>query len=474
MGEGADRRGVALVFGLALLLRAPRLWARWDEVALAYAAYAEPTVAALQRLDLPAALTTWMGLHPPLWPLVHAALELALPVPLVWMGASALASAGAAALVARAGGVVPGLVLATAPLQVAYAAEVHNYPLAVLLVAACLALARAPWAALAAVAVLAGWTHLLAGAAGCGVVIWRSWRAPRPEAARLLAATALGLLPMAAGALRKMGEDGTFAQPDASLSAWVDLVAQSVGWPGVAIGVVAVVGLRREALAAALPVAGVLAFALLSGAAAPHQRPYLLLLAPPLALAVGETARRWGRPIALGVGALCLGRAAWGLADSAATLAALSADQQADRAIDRAVAASAPGDVLWLVSPALQADDDKTATAPVLWRLGPAAWMPLARPVDFEYADWRYGQPRGWRGRVVHTSTELYAAPFDHAVGPALEAGHAVFVVLYDHGPAMGLLDRVGRVVRPYAVETLTLPRDTGLGDDHLFRLTAP
>ena len=66
MGEGADRRGVALVFGLALLLRAPRLWARWDEVALAYAAYAEPTVAALQRLDLPAALTTWMGLHPPL------------------------------------------------------------------------------------------------------------------------------------------------------------------------------------------------------------------------------------------------------------------------------------------------------------------------------------------------------------------------------------------------------------------------
>jgi len=472
----SDPRVVAAMGGLALALRAPRIWARWDEITLAYAAYPEPTLSALRSGDLGGALTQWMGLHPPLWPLVHAVTELVAPSPLVWMGLSVGASVAAVALVTRAGGWAAGLALAVGPLQLAYAAEVNNYPLAVAMVALSLAAARGPWGLLAAAAVLAGWTHLLAGAAAGGVVLWRASRVERGTAARLLAATTLGLLPIAAGALRRMGESGTFTQPDLPLDGWLAMVWGAAGGPGLALAGVGLAGLvwrRRDpvaasALAALGPLGLALVAALLSGAAAPHQRPYLLLLAPPLALGVGQVARL-GRLAGGGVALLCAGLAVVAATDNLRLHIDLRAQQSAPRAIDRALEGSAPGDVLWLVSPALQADDDKTATSAVLWRLGPAAWLPIAQPVDFEYRDWRYGQPRAWRGRTVHTSTELYAGPFDHAVGPAVAAGRRVWVVLYDHGPATGLDARVARLLRPYAVTEQRLPTEHGLGDDHLF-----
>ena len=108
------------------------------------------------------------------------------------------------------------------------------------------------------------------------------------------------------------------------------------------------------------------------------------------------------------------------------------------------------GDTLWLLAPALRPDDDKTATAPVLWRLRPWRAMPIARPVPFDYVDYRYGQPRKWGPLTVHTSVELSDDIFDQVVGATLAEGGRAWLVLYEHAPATGLAARVARTLRPY------------------------
>jgi hypothetical protein len=152
-----------------------------------------------------------------------------------------------------------------------------------------------------------------------------------------------------------------------------------------------------------------------------------------------------------------------------ASAAALFSDPP--RAVDEVLAASEPGDVVWLVAPALQPDDDKTATSKVLSHMTPWTPMPMDARVDFEYRDWRYGQPRRWRGRTVHTSTELYAGPFDHVAAEALDRGATIWVVLYEHGPATGLDQRVERVLQPYAAAGSIWPVEQGLGDDLLWQV---
>jgi hypothetical protein len=122
-----------------------------------------------------------------------------------------------------------------------------------------------------------------------------------------------------------------------------------------------------------------------------------------------------------------------------------------------------------LVAPALQPDDDKTDTSAVMWRISPLERMPIARPIPFEYTDYRFGHPRDWRGRVIHTSTELDEQAFDAVAAARLEAGGAVWVVLYDHAPAHGLKARVERAMRPYVSETRAVGTDDGLGTDWLF-----
>jgi hypothetical protein len=124
-----------------------------------------------------------------------------------------------------------------------------------------------------------------------------------------------------------------------------------------------------------------------------------------------------------------------------------------------------------LVSPALQADDDKTATGEVMWRFRPWSRMSIARPVLFEYKDYRYGQPRSWNGLTIHTSTELDATAFDHVVGAALKGGNKVLVVIYDHSPATGLTDRLKRVLQPYETTWRMVGDDRGLGRDQVVTL---
>ncbi len=464
---------------VGLLLRAMRVAARWDELTLAYAAYAEPVVDALAHGRVLTAATTWVGLHPPLWALMHGASELLLPVPLLWLAGSALASLGAVVLVGRAGGPVAAAVLATSPLQLADAAEVNNYPLATFLLALGLAMARAPWPWLALVLVAASWSHVLAAAGAAGLLAWRLLHPRAPgERPRLLAAVVLGVLPVVVGALRRVGQAGTFDQPEGALSAWLTMAGEATGPAGLLLSALVLVGLRGPAAATWLPVAGLLLITLLLGAAAPHQRPYLALLGPAAAVAVAQGLARlrphlprpMGPTLVAVVLLFCGMRGAAVAVIGIQRLQAVAADQQRPRALDVALADSRPGDTIWIVVPALEADDDKTATGPLMWRLRPWRAMPIARPVAFEYTDFRYGQPRLYDGRTVHSSTELHPRTFDHVAAAALAQGR-LWVVLADHGPATGLVERVERALRPYTWTGEDVGEDVGLGVDRLYRV---
>ena len=174
------------VIGIAAALRALRMHVRWDEITLAYAAYAEPLTTAMADGHPTALIGHWIGLHPPLWGVIHAAFELVAPVPWVWMGFSAVCSVGAVWVVGRHAGWVAGLVLATAPVHLLDAAEVNNYPMAALAMALLIATARGPWLGLAAAAVFAAWAHLLTLVAAGAVVLWRSLSVRSAHRNRLL------------------------------------------------------------------------------------------------------------------------------------------------------------------------------------------------------------------------------------------------------------------------------------------------
>ena len=68
---------------LAVLLRAPHALVRWEETAWRYAGYPAETLALLRAGDVGGLAGTFTGLHPPLWPLLHSALEVWAPVPLL-------------------------------------------------------------------------------------------------------------------------------------------------------------------------------------------------------------------------------------------------------------------------------------------------------------------------------------------------------------------------------------------------------
>ncbi|MBL8616480.1 MAG: hypothetical protein JNM72_12795 [Deltaproteobacteria bacterium] len=457
-------------------MRAPRALLRWDEVSLAYAAYAEPAARAVDRGALHELPAAWVGLHPPLHAALWAVGEHVAPVPLLGLGLSAGCSAAAAGLLAGRWGWLPGLVLALSPASITYAAEANNYPLAALLIALALVCAgsASPLAGLGAA--LAGWGHVLGLAVGGAVVLRRLWAGPR-AALGLAVGSLLGVLPVLMGAASRAGEGGTFGQPEVPLRAWAEgaLAVISVG------GVVQVLGLagaRRaavegaEAVWALCALFGALVVFLGLGVAAAHQFPYLSLLAVPLAAAwAGVRGRGWA---ALALGAGLAGAGPLFVADLQ-RWGAVRADLQRPRAIDLALERAACGDLLWLVSPALHADDDKTDAAPVLWRIRPWRSMPRATHVPHDLADWRYGHPRWASGLELRTSTELAWGPLDAVLAAAQARGAGAWVVLYDHAPAAGLDQRVQRALRAWApVQVEPVGADLGLGVDLLMHVPPP
>lgn len=465
-----------IVACVAFGLRAPRALLRWDEVSLAYAAYAEPAARAWERgavHELPAA---WVGLHPPAHAALWAVGEHIAPIPLLGLGFSAACSATAAGLLAGRWGWLPGLVLALSPASISYAAEANNYPLAALLIALALVFARSapPLAGLGAA--LAGWGHVLGLAVGGAVVLRRLWAAPG-GALGLALGSLLGVLPVLVGAASRAGDGGTFGQPEVPLRGWAEGALAVISVAGV-VQIIGLAGARRAAVEGAEAVWSICALfvALLVflglGVAAAHQFPYLSLLAVPLAAAwAGVRGRGWAA-LALGAGLAGAGPL---VAADLKRLAAVRADLSRPRAIDRALEQAACGDLLWLVSPALHADDDKTDTSAVLWRLQPWRPMPRATHVHHDLADWRYGHPRWAGGLELRTSTELAWGPLDAVLAAAQARGAGAWVVLYDHAPAAGLDERVRRALRAWApVQTEQVGADLGLGVDLLMHIPPP
>jgi hypothetical protein len=296
---------------------------------------------------------------------------------------------------------------------------------------------------------------------------------------------ALIAAPLVAGGIRLAGAPTTFAQPELQLSTWLELVGQR-GGPALALVVLAsVMGLASSARSPRVPMAVLAAsygLALGLGVAAPHQRPYLGLFVPLAGLAVAElvhTTSMWrprlGRGVLLALGVVLVLRGARVGAAEWQTARNIQADLARARAIDAALEQSRAHDTLWLVAPALYADDDKTDHSSVLWRFSPWSRMERAEipGLRYDFMDWLWGQPRRIEDRFVHTSTELDSARFDRVVRAAFERDARVYVVLYDHGPASGLLDRVTRTVRIYTPEHRVFARAQGLGDDHLWILSA-
>ena len=466
MAVGCGWRGVVAVWAVGLLLRLPRAVLRWDEVALAYAAYPGPHLAALRDGRPLDALSLWMGLHPPLWPALHAVAELALPVPAVWLLAGALASAGAAALVAARFGWGPGLLLATSPVAVDYAAEVNNYPWAALAVAA--VLLPQPTVGAGLRGVVAGWVHLLGAAAAAGAWVEGALRARLRGGGPALSVGLLGGAPIAAGVVARARDGGTFAQPAGGLDAWLAQLGEVYGVVVYALPALAGIGLGAPGTGAALGLLGGLGVALGMGAAAPHQLPYASLAVVPLAALASGAAQRLGRLGAAAVAAVVLLQAGVSAARLFEAADELARGRSVVRAADEARARSAPGDLIWLVAPALRPDDDKQAVSASLWAFSPLAWMPARPSTPQDPLDPRFGHPRAWRGRVLHTSVELDDAIVD-AVLAARPAGARAFFVLAEHAPAAGLDARVRRALQPWAGEPERWPAPGGLGDDLLF-----
>ncbi|MCB9780833.1 MAG: hypothetical protein H6742_19855 [Alphaproteobacteria bacterium] len=393
------------IVGLALALRLLRVPARWATPNLLYASYPSHTADALAAGDLLGALP-FSGLHPPLWPLLHALTELFAPVPLLWLCGSALASTAAVALLARRSWLA-ALLLATSPLQLAYAAEINDYPLAVCLVAACIA-ARAPaeqgrWGWLAAAGALAAWTHVLAGLAAGLVALGLRDRF------KVLGVMALCCLPLVPGVVEVLGVAGTFRQPPVRPALIVPEVVSRFGlmWLGFVPAWIA--GLRKAPwlLGPTLGLGGFVAFFIAIGIGAPHQFPYWLLLGPGLALAAsfaGPLARRLAVVTALLHALLPLRPLPdlLALPDGERAIDLALAELDAPWTCDGAPSPACSGDALYLLITRRADDDDKRPLDPTLWRLAPWRALPRVQPFDGAWDDYRNGNPRLAGDHVVY------------------------------------------------------------------------
>jgi len=475
---------VVALLVLAALLRGGRALLRWEEVSIAYAAYQAPLVKAWGDPGL--LLDSWVGLHPPLYGLFHAAIEHFAPIPLLFLGFSALCSWLAVLLSYRAArllggaraGVVALALAAGAPVALHYTAELNNYPLLLALIAALVwAWARyrqglGGWLPVALLGVAAGWTHLLGGLVA-GIVVLAVLARHRGDGLRALTVLALGCSPVIAGALDMAGNEDTFSQPeihlDLSLMDW----RERFGWLCVPAGLLALPALRRvPALGVAwLGLVCAIVGMVLLGVAAPHQFPYWSLLMPFAAVLAGVAASRvpgWW----LGAGVLALIQIWVGGRAVQHDLRRCWRDLHRPRAVDEALGLAQPGDALWLMSPALEPDDDKRAISPSVWRIRPWLPMPMVEPFAMEYTDYRYGQPRLYQGITVYSFTDFWPDRMDAILQHHTEQGHIVWVAMYDHGPAQGYPERLRRTLRPWAFEDEQVGGDDGLGVDWLFRIT--
>ena len=493
MKSPRDRRILVAIVGVAFLLRLVQALLRWDEIALAYAAYQEPFVALAGQGDILGLTGSYFGLHPPLYSLFFWGMGVVWGAPAAWLLFSAAVSAGAVWWVGLLGGAAAAAVLAVDPLQVAYSGEVNNYPLLVFWVAMMFwgteQAARGRglrWLVLSGI--LAAWTHLLGGVV-LALCIGRLFLHDRREALRAAAICAIGLLPVAWNVWGLVGSGSTYGQAGLDWSMVGSGIRDKVGAWWLLLVPATVAAWRRRRLLGA-QTAGLLLVILAliaAGVAAPHQQPYWLVLGPPLALLVGSLRG----PVPWLIAALGL----FGVGpELSARMDGVREDLKRVRAIDQVLAQADESDAVWLVAPALEPDDDKRATSDVLWRFSPFAVASSWRGPDdsFDYADPRYGQPRVFGGRVVHSSVDVVqgsieegcqrtfeeADAFRESVGWHLDAGRRVWVVLYNHSPACDMVGGIEWAMRPFRLADLNpsvpseacafVGEDRGLGRDWL------
>jgi len=153
---------VAVATGLAIVLQACRLPFRWNQITFAYGAYYGEYLWSVELRGWATAFTTFVGIHPPAYSLLAAALIKLGASPALWHGISGLFSVAAVPtmgaamarglgvpLVSRSSVAVGGTVvagtflMASSPHRNAYGLEVNNYPLLVLVT--CLQMLAFAW-----------------------------------------------------------------------------------------------------------------------------------------------------------------------------------------------------------------------------------------------------------------------------------------------------------------------------------------
>ena len=439
-----DHAGLLLLatLGIAVAVQASRVPMRWSQVAIAYGAYvAEWRHAASTGGGW---LTTWVGLHPPLFAWIFAgALKLGVP-PAGWLLASGAASVSSVLTVAtavfvalgprgRTAALLAGAFVAMSPHRVAYGLEVNNYPLLVGALGA-QGLAFALWARgrggvpLLVTSALLPWVHLLGGTVLVGQLIAAAAvdRGRLRELALLYGGAGIALLPLIPGLREALGDPinegagaaGALAALVGELPGRNGLAA--AGWATAALGGLGALTAWKEedrlvpvswiacAVVGGLAVLGALASA---QASAIQFQYWLVPLLPTLMLAGLAIRGREGHQ------GLVLVAAAILLANGASLgLDALDARWQRGRATQsHPVATGAvndwgPGEVLLLVGLPWSGDDDKGTVDPV-W-----AAMPMRRSLDYTdpdipgltAADPYWGQPvRFDDGRWLYTFTSL-------------------------------------------------------------------
>ena len=293
MNSRKETRAIWTIVAIAFLLRVLQAGLRYDEIALAYAAYQEPFEASFPG-DLLGMLTCFHGLHPPLYSLCFSLLNAIWAAPASWLLFSAACSAAAVGLIGRLGGPAAAAILAVDPLQVAYAGEINNYPLLVLEVSALLfftdrALKGGSSRGLLVVGILAGWTHVLGGVV-FGACLIRLFFRERGQAIRVGSVALLFCLPVIWTLLELSGSGSTYSQAGWQWSEVAMGLYEKIGWWWLLI-LPAIVGARRHERALGVWTLGlfVVVVGLIAiGVAAPHQQPYWLILGPSLALLVAS------------------------------------------------------------------------------------------------------------------------------------------------------------------------------------------
>lgn len=404
--RGARVWGAGIV-ALAALLTLTRLPFRWNQIALAYAAYFREYRHIIEVDGWPAAFTTFVGIHPPAYSLLF--LSMMESAPLTWFLVSGAFSVAAVICVFLTGRtrsedlflpVTAGLLLATSPHRLAYALEPNNYPLLLLATAAaCLGFARwvrggSPWPLLA-VTVLGLWTHALfvTVPVAQALAVWPDVRLRRASLAGLGIAF-VGCLPLLPAVLGAAGSTVNEAPPVIDVLAALFVVLPRrygtlvAAWTLVGLAVLGagvaradVVG-RSWILQLGVGLA-VLVFALLRGTASTWQFPYYLVLLPPLLLLAATGVIRAGQLWQLGVPLLLmvLGlNVGWAAVESARAHGAWTDATATHGLVAQAVEEWEPGSSLVAIHFPDYSDDDKDALDPAFAHISMRTPIALVDP----------------------------------------------------------------------------------------------